>query len=162
MASKSAKEISLEEKAAVSDAKHMSLATEKMQKNISKFSIRLREVIRSALIFTVISQGLASLREWFGKVVKTNDEATAAIGRLKGALLTLVQPLVNVIIPAFTAFVNILANVVGFVATIIASLFGNTVEESSDAAESLYEETEAINNVGAAAKKAQSMLDGFD
>ena len=144
------------------NTERMSQAMERMQKNAGKFSMRLREVVRSALIFTVISQGLASLREWFGKVVKTNDEATAAIGRLKGALLTLVQPLVNVIIPAFTAFVNILANVVGFVATIIASLFGNTVEESSDAAESLYEETEAINNVGAAAKKAQSMLAGFD
>src|SRR5699024_5503163 len=69
----------------------MANAMNRMEKSANRFSSRLREVVRSALVFTLISQALASLREWFGRVIKTNDEATEAIGRLKGALLTLAQ-----------------------------------------------------------------------
>lgn len=144
------------------NTERMSQAMERMQKNAGKFSMRLREVVRSALIFTVISQGLASLREWFGKVIKTNDEATAAIGRLKGALLTLVQPLVNVIIPAFTAFVNVLSRIVSAVAKVVSALFGTTAEQSAEAAENLYNEANAIESVGSAAEKAAGSLAGFD
>lgn len=148
--------------AAGPSTERMSKAMERMQKSANKFSMRLREVVRSALIFTVISQGLASLRDWMGKVVKTNDEATAAIARLKGALLTLAQPLVNVIIPAFTTFVNILAAIVSRVAELVSALFGTTAEASAAAAESLYNETEAIEGTGDAAKKASKSLASFD
>lgn len=148
--------------AAGPSTERMSKAMERMQKSANKFSMRLREVVRSALVFTVISQGLAALREWMGKVVKSNDEATAAIARLKGALLTLAQPLVNVIIPAFTTFVNILAAIVSRVAELVSALFGTTAEASAAAAESLYNETEAIEGTGNAAKKASKSLASFD
>ena len=144
------------------NTERMSQAMERMQKNAGKFSMRLREVVRSALIFTVISQGLASLREWFGKVIKTNDEATAAIGRLKGALLTLVQPLVNVIIPAFTAFVNVLSRIIAAIANVVSVLFGSTIKQSAQAAEGLNKEAEALEGVGAAADEASGSLAGFD
>lgn len=140
----------------------MSQAMERMQKSAGKFSMRLREVVRSALIFTVISRALASLREWFGKVVKTNDEATAAIGRLKGALLTLVQPLVNVIIPAFTTFVNVLSRIIAAIANVVSMLFGSTIKQSAQAAEGLNKEAEALEGVGAAADEASGSLAGFD
>lgn len=148
--------------AAGPNSERMSKAMERMQKSANKFSLRLREVVRSALIFTVISQGLASLRDWMGKVVKTNDEATAAIARLKGALLTLAQPLVNVIIPAFTTFVNILTQLIMAVASVISILFGTTIEQSVQAAEGLYEETEAIESIGSAARSAKKDLAAFD
>lgn len=140
----------------------ISPAMDAMNKRVSKFSMRLREVVRSALIFTVISQGLASMREWFGRVVKTNDEATAAIGRLKGALLTLVQPLVNVIIPAFTAFVNVLSRIIAAIANVVSMLFGSTIKQSAQAAEGLNKEAEALEGVGAAADEASGSLAGFD
>ena len=143
-------------------ADRMSKAMGKMQKSANRFSLRLREVIRSALIFTVISQSLASLREWFSKVVKSNDEATSAIARLKAALLTLAQPLVNVIIPAFTSLVNILAQIVTEIARVVSILFGTTIEESAEAAEGLYDETDAIESVGDAAKEARKDLASFD
>lgn len=140
----------------------MSKAMDRMQKSANKFSLRLREVVRSALVFTVISQGLASLREWMGKVIKTNDEATTAIARLKGALLTLAQPLVNVIIPAFTTLVNILTRVISLIAQALSSLFGMTIDQSAEAAESLHNETEALEGVGNAAKSAGKSMANFD
>lgn len=143
-------------------SERMAAAMDRMQKSANRFSMRLREVIRSALVFTVISQSLASLREWFGKVIKSNDEATAAIARLKGALLTLAQPLVNVVIPAFTTFVDILSRIIATIAQLFSMLFGSTIESSAEAAEGLYDETDAIEGVGSAAKEATKDLAGFD
>lgn len=140
----------------------MSKALDRMQKSANKFSLRLREVVRSALVFTVISQGMASLREWMGKVIKTNDEATTAIAQLKGALLTLAQPLVNVIIPAFTTLVNILTRVISLIAQALSSLFGMTIDQSAEAAKSLHNETEALEGVGSAAKSAGKSMASFD
>lgn len=140
----------------------MSQAMDRMQKSAGKFSMRLREVIRSALIFTVISQGLASLREWMNKVIKTNDEARASIARLKGALLTLAQPLINVIIPAFTDLLNVLTSIITSAARFVSILFGTTIEESAQAAENLYNEANAIEGVGESAKKASKSLASFD
>lgn len=143
-------------------SERMSQAMERMQKSASRFSLRLREVVRSALVFTLISQALASLREWLGRVVQSNNEAAAAISRLQGALLTLAQPLLNVIIPAFTAFVNILAQIVTAIANVVSLLFGSTVQQSSQAAESLNNEANALEGVGSAAEEASGSLAGFD
>lgn len=144
------------------DTEKMSSATKKANKSMGKFALRMKEVMRSALVFTLISQGLAKLREWTWKVIRSNTEATAAVAKLKGALLTLAQPLVDIIIPAFTAFVNILAKVVAAIASFISAIFGKTAEQSADAAESLNKETEAISGVGNAAKKAEKQLASFD
>ena len=143
-------------------SERMSQAMERMQKSASRFSLRLREVVRSALVFTLISQALASLREWLGRVIQSNNETAAAIGRLQGALLTLAQPLLNVIIPAFTAFVNILAQIVTAIANVVSLLFGSTVQQSSQAAESLNNEANALEGVGSAAEEASGSLAGFD
>lgn len=143
-------------------AEKMAKAMERSQKSARKFALRLREVTRSALIFTLITQGLADLRQWAGRVIKTNDDATAAIARLKGALLTMAQPLVEVIIPAFTAFVNILTSVVTVLARLVAAASGTTFEAAKDAAEALDEEQKAIEGVGNAAKKAAKQLAPFD
>ena len=140
----------------------MANAMNRVGKSVQRFSMRLREVIRSALVFTLISQALASLRTWLGRVIKTNDEASAAIARLRGALLTLAQPLLEVIIPAFTALVNVLARIISVIAQIVSMLFGTTAEQSKEAAEGLYEETEALEGVGAAADEAAGSLAGFD
>ena len=140
----------------------MGNATKKANKHMGKFALRVREVTRSALVFTLITKALGAFREWVGKVIQTNDEATAAIARLKGALLTMAQPLVEVIIPAFTYFVNLLAKVITIVAQLFSYVFGKTLSQSKESAEALYEQTEALDGVGKAAEKAAGSLAGFD
>lgn len=143
-------------------AAKMAKSVDRAQKSASKFSSRMREVIRSALVFTVITQALAKFREWMGKVIKTNDKARASIARLKGALLTLAQPMIEVIIPAFTNFVDMLARIISMAARITAALFGTTAEKAADSAENLYEETEALEKTGEAAEEAGKSLASFD
>lgn len=137
-------------------------ATKKAQKSMQRLSLRMREVLRSALIFTLISQSIAAFRNWMGKVITANDEASAAVARLKGALLTMAQPLLNVVIPAFVTLVNLLTQLVGIVAQVLASLFGTTLDGAAKSAEALNAETEALEDVGGAAKKAGRSLASFD
>lgn len=141
---------------------NMAAAQERAEKSAASWSRRMKEVVRSALVFTLISQALAKMREWLAKVIKTNDEAAAAIARLQGALLTLAQPILNVIIPAFVAFLNILTAVVSAIANVVSILFGGSISESKKQAKALKDQMKAIEGVGGAAEKAAGALASFD
>lgn len=144
------------------NSEKMNSGVKKAAKSANGFARRLKSVVTSALVFTVITQALSKFRDWIGNVIKVSPEATAAIAKLKGALLTLVQPLVNIIIPAFTKFVNIIAAIISKIASVFAVLTGSTVESSRAAAKALNQQTSALNGTGAAAKEAKKQLLGFD
>ena len=143
-------------------ARAMAKAQHEAAESAKRFSQRTKETIKSAFVFTVMSQALSDLREWTSKTVRANDEATESIAKLKGALLTLAQPLISVLIPAFTSFVNVVTQVVVVLSRIMSAIFGKTIEESSSAAESLYEQSSALDSVGASAKNAAKNLAAFD
>lgn len=140
----------------------MEKATEKAQKSAQSFAVRMKEVVRSALVFSFITQGLGALREWLEKVIKTNGKATAAIARLKGALLTLAQPIVEVVIPVFIFLINLLTRIASIAASVMSALFGTTAEQSSENAKNLYDQSEALESVGKGAEKAEKSLASFD
>lgn len=137
-------------------------AMDEVTKKVDKFSDRLKRLAKRVLLFSLFTMALRGVREWFGKIVKTNEEATQSVARLRGALLTLAQPLVEAVLPAFTAIVNALSSIVYIVARLFSAVQGKTVEESAKAAENLNEEVDAIDGVGASAKKASKSLAAFD
>lgn len=147
---------------AAKNTKKMEKAAKKADKHMGIFATRLRGIALSAFVFNIISSGFRGLTEWIGKSIKVNDEARAAIARLKGALLTLAQPILNIVIPAFTTFINILADLASRIAKFTATLFGSTLKGASEAAEALYDEQKALEGVGSAAKKAEGQLASFD
>lgn len=140
----------------------LAAASKKADKYMDRFSRRVKGLVRRVFVFGLIVQGLRSVREWLGKAVKTNDQATKALSRLKGALLTLAQPFVNVLLPAFTLFVNLLTQFVTAMAKITAVLFGSTIDQTKKEAENLYKESDALNETGKSAKKAGKALASFD
>lgn len=140
----------------------MAKAQAKAEKSLKRFGVRLSSVVRGALVFTLITQALSAFRNWMGKVIKTNDKASAAMARLKGALLTMVQPLVEIIIPAFIVLVDVLTAVVSTLAQLFSMLTGKSVESSKEAAEALNDQTSALDKTGKAAKKATGALASFD
>ena len=144
------------------NAEKMNAAVKKAAKSAEAFGKRIKSVVQGALVFTVITQGLSKLRDWLSDVVSANSAASASIAKLKGALLTIVQPLVQIIIPAFTALVKVLTAVVSVIANVVSSLFGSTAKESAGAAKSLNEQKNALQGVGSAAKSAGKQLASFD
>ena len=141
---------------------NMAQATDKARKSMSKFSMRVKEVIRSALVFTVISQAFASLREWFGKAAKTNKELVASLSRLKGEALTLAQLFIDKILPALSPIADMISDAINKITKLLAPLFGVTAEEARENAEALYNETQGLEKLEDAAKKADKALASFD
>lgn len=135
---------------------------DKASQGMEAFTKRVKMLAKRALVFTIIARALAALQDWLADVVAVNGEARDAIAQLKGALLTLAQPLVQIIIPAFTALVKVLATVVSFIANIVSALFGTTAKESANAAKSLNDQMNAYKGVGSAAKSASKQLASFD
>ena len=148
--------------AAGGSAKRMGEATKKANGILDRFSKRLKGLITRVFVFTLITQALRTMREWLGKIIRTNSEATAAIAKLKGALLTLAQPIIEVIVPAFTALVNIITKIVSAIARLISMLFGKTISGSKEAAKNLNKEAQALEATGSAAEDAAGSLAGFD
>ena len=143
-------------------AAKMQDAIQTVGKSVEKVGQKLSSMIRRVFVFSVLTSALRSFRTWIGNVIKSNSEASASLAQLKAALLTLVQPLVNVIIPAFIQFVNVLTRVVTAIAQIVSSLFGTTFAKSKESAKQLNKETNAIKGVGGAAEKASKQLAAFD
>lgn len=140
----------------------MGEATKKADEYMYRFVNRVKKLALRTFVFTLITRALSVVRDYVWKVIQVNDEAAKAIGRLKGALLTLAQPLLSVIVPAFTALVNILTKVISVIANIVSMLFGTTAKKSEAAAKGLYKEADAIGSVGSAAKEAKGNLASFD
>lgn len=130
--------------------------------SVNRFKRRLSQLAKQVLIFTVAARALSALRDWLGGVIKSNDELSAKMAKLKGAFLTAVQPILNAVIPAFSKLLDVLTRVVSAVASVVSLFFGTTAEAAADQAEDLNREQEAIEGVGSAAKTAAKQLAAFD
>lgn len=137
-------------------------ATEAAADSMKVFGQRVKSVVRSALVFTVITQALTKVRDWVKNVVMVNSEARESIAQLKGALLTLAQPLVSVVVPAFMFLVKVLTAVITQISRLVALISGKSVKATANSAKALNKEASALKGTGSAAKKAASQLAAFD
>ena len=139
-----------------------SAAAAEAEKRMDKFSQHVKTLAKRVLVFSLITAGLRALKNYLWEAIQQNDEAVAAIARLKGALMTLAQPIVEVVIPAFTVLINVITRIVTAVAKLISMLFGTTIQKSAAGAKALNKQKDAIDGVGEAAKEASKYLAGFD
>lgn len=132
----------------------------------SKAFARLRQIITSVFIFSLITPALQKFRSWMGEVIAQDAEASRAIASLKMALQALAMPIIQAIIPAFTKFVNILTVAIGYIAKTVNAIFGTTIDKSIAAAEKLNNKqkdtAKSIKETGKQAKAASRYLAGFD
>lgn len=140
----------------------MAEASARVEKSMSKFGNRISGLFKRALVFTVLSRGLSQLRSWLGETIMQNEAARASIAQLKAALLTLAQPILEVVIPVFVKLINILAQVVTAIAKFFGMLSGKSWGAQVSAAKGLNAEKEALEGVGAAAEDASKSMAGFD
>ena len=140
----------------------MELAAKKVSDSMNTFSKRVSGLFKRVLVFSLITRALQSLRTWLGKTIMQNEEARAAVARLKAAFLTLAQPILQVVIPVFVKLVNILTQVVTAIAKFFGMLSGKSWGAQVAAAKGLNEEKEAIEGVGSAAEDASKSMASFD
>ena len=140
----------------------MEAAAKKVSDSMNTFSKRVSGLFKRVLVFSLITRALQSLRTWLGKTIMQNEEARAAVARLKAALLTLAQPILQVVIPVFVKLVNILTQVVTAIAKFFGMLSGKSWSAQKSAAQGLNEEQKALEGVGSAAEDASKSMASFD
>ena len=140
----------------------METAAKKVSDSMNTFSKRVSGLFKRVLVFSLITRALQSLRTWLGKTIMKNDEARAAVARLKAALLTLAQPILQVVIPVFVKLVNILTQVVTAIAKFFGMLSGKSWSSQKSAAQGLNDEQKALEGVGSAAEDASKSMASFD
>lgn len=123
---------------------------------------QLGSTIKSALVFSVIYQGLSMVKQQLGSYLMANAEFTAALGRLKGVLLTAFQPIYDVVVPALVTLMNVLSSVIAAISRFTSALFGRTAKQSQTNAKALYGQAKATEAAGSAAEEAAGSLAAFD
>ena len=142
------------------EAENSALA--KASQYAARFKDQIKSLARSMLVFSVITAALMALRKQIKAAIATSAEASDAFARLKGALLTLAAPLMDVLIPALTWLMNLLAAIVSEIVTIISILSGKSKKSMEASGKNLYKEATAIDATGKAAKEATDALAAFD
>lgn len=143
-------------------SERMELAAKNVSDSMNTFSKRVSGLFKRVLVFSLITRALQSLRTWLGKTIMQNEEARAAVARLKAAFLTLAQPILQVVIPVFVRLVDILTQVVTAIAKFFGMLSGKSWGAQVAAAKGLNAEKEAIEGVGSAAEDASKSMASFD
>lgn len=143
-------------------ANRMAIATAKVAAVTKTITKRLMSLALRTLVFSAILAGLRQVRDYMGAALKSNEEYTAQLAKLKGALLTAFQPIYEVLVPALISLMKVATAAVQAVAHVAAFLGGKSAKEYAASAKALHEEAKAIEETGDAAKKAQKSLAGFD
>ena len=143
-------------------SERMELAAKNVSDSMNKFSKRVSGLFKRVIVFSLITRALQSLRTWLGKTIMQNEEARAAVARLKAAFLTLAQPILQVVIPVFVKLVDILTQVITAIAKFFGMLSGKSWASQKAAAQGLSDEEKALKGVGAAADDARKSMAGFD
>lgn len=140
----------------------MAAAMTKAQASAQKFQMRLGRILKQVFVFGLVSKALYGVIRYLGAALKSNKEFTAELAKLKGALLTAFQPIYEMLVPALIALMRIATSVITAIARVASLLGGKSMSQYAKNAEALYNEANAIEETGEAAKKAQRSLAGFD
>lgn len=124
-------------------------------KSASRFGTRLKSIISGALVFNLLSSALRKMTDYLGTAIGSSSQMKDALANLKGAAMTAVQPIVEMLTPALTALANGAATVFSYLSRLVSFITGKTVSSMSNAAKK-------IQSTASTAKKAMGTLAGFD
>lgn len=140
----------------------LSAVFEKAGKSADKFRKRLMRIGASVFIFSTIRSGLRAVADYMGQALRTNAQYNAQLAQLKVALRAAFQPIYEFVLPGLIAVLKLLTQIVTLFGQFIATLMGKNYSQMLKNAQALYNQANAINAVGDAAKKATRSLAGFD
>lgn len=149
-------------KKVITGLKNTTKHTNKAGGALEKFGKRILKLAIAAFVFNQIRKALRQLVDYLGSAMRTNEQYVASLAAIKGNLLTAFQPIYEIVMPALNTFMAGLARVTGYLAAFISFITGKSLKASQDAAESLYDQVDAMDALGNSAKKAAGRLASFD
>lgn len=133
-----------------------------VSKKIAQFRRRIMSLVASAVVFNILSSGLRSLQQGFTSLLMSNKDFSNYLNQIKVNLLTAFAPIYNYVLPAINSLMSALSQITGAIAGFVSGLFGKTTSESKKAAQSLYGQAKAYENLGKSAKKGLSSIDEIE
>lgn len=143
-------------------ASRMSKAVSKAGNAFKDFGKRLVSVAKSALIFTVLYSAFNKLRQMFSGYLKSNAKFADSLALIKGNLLTAFQAIYDKALPAINSLMSALVKATAYVSYFFNALAGKDITNAAQAAEDLYEQANATEQVTEATEKANKALASFD
>lgn len=115
--------------------------------------------LRSMLIITAVSRGVANFIGWLGRVVAADSQVSASLAAVRQNLLTAFAPIYNAVLPAIQTLVGWLVTATQAISNFINALFGMTGKQATSIANK-------IGGIGGAAggsaKQVNELLASFD
>lgn len=127
-------------------------------KKVDKFKNKMSRLVGTAMVFSLIRNGLSSLSKKFISLLKTNDQFSNNLNQIKANLMTAFAPIYNACLPAINSLMNAISKVTGTLAVFISGLFGKTASQAKENAKALYDQADAQTAVN----EAQENLASFD
>ena len=144
--------------------------TEKTKSSFSTFGKRIKELLLSALIFNRISSALNAMvngaKEGLNNLVMYSDKVNGSMSmlmssltRLKNSLATAFAPILNVIAPILSRFIDMLSEAATRVGMFFAALTGQTSFEKAVAVQEDYRKS--LEGTAKAKKKENKEQDKY-
>lgn len=141
---------------------------------LGKGILRLRNMLKMLVIRKImqaivqgLKEGMDNLTQYSSSTNKSLYMIMSALTRLKNSFATAFAPILNVVAPILTSFINMLSEAVTKVAAFFAALTGQksyvrAVSVTEDYASSLGSATSGADKAKKATKEYQKALMGFD
>lgn len=137
-------------------------AADTASKSFNRLSMRMRQIVSSALVFNLISSGLRMFTQYIGRALKSNAQFQQALSKLQGSLLTAFQPIWELIVPGLIWLINILAAAANWLAKFTSLLSGKSVSSSSKSAKALNSQAGSMENLKEKTEETSNATASFD
>lgn len=132
---------------------------EEIGKKIDKFKSKMTRLIGTAMVFSLLRNGLTKLRNGFISLLNTNDTFKNSMNQIKQNLMTAFMPIYNACLPAINSLMNAISRITGTIAKFVSTLFGTSLEDAKKQAQGL---TKALDGTKKSSEEASGSLAGFD
>lgn len=141
---------------------------------LSKSLQRIKQALAGLLLYKILQGGIDGLKDGLNNLAKVspklNENLSAllsSLNYLKNSLASAFAPILNVVTPILTNFMDVLSNAANKVAQFIATLTGQTsyvqaVKVQEDYAKSIADTTKATDKNTKATEDNQKSLAGYD
>lgn len=109
------------------------------------FTNAIMNLAKRLLGLHVVIKAFGAFFSYFKRVLQFNQEFRAAFADLKGALLSLIQPIIEFAIPIAIQVVNLLTKIIVTLGKLVSSVFGKSFAQEVKNAEALYNTLRNVN-----------------